>query len=100
MLAFGNRLGQHKKHLPVASRQPFPHASKGRPAMSDHELLFPRRQTRRAFLQLAGTAAVAGVVGKPAIASESTPVKFGSGRFTYTLDEGWGKLPAGMKYGF
>jgi hypothetical protein len=28
------------------------------------------------------------------------PATFGGGRFIYTLDENWGKLPAGMKYGY
>jgi peptidylamidoglycolate lyase len=69
--------------------------------MSDHEYLFPRRQTRRDFLQLAGAAAVACAAGPNLRAAEGKPpVQFGSGRFTYTLDETWGQLPAGMKYGF
>ncbi len=69
--------------------------------MSNHEYLFPRRQTRRDFLQLAGAAAMACAAGPNLLAAdERPPVKFGSGRFTYTLDETWGQLPEGMKYGF
>jgi hypothetical protein len=29
-----------------------------------------------------------------------TRARITSGQWTYTLDENWGKLPAGMKYGF
>jgi hypothetical protein len=69
--------------------------------MSDHEYLFPRRQSRRDFLQLAGAAAVTFAAGSRVQSAETAPpVKFGSGKFTYTLDEKWGQLPEGMKYGF
>lgn len=69
-----------------------------------HEYLFPNRQTRRDFLKWTGAASVAGLASvastAPAADDKSGPVKFGSGKFTYTLDENWGKLPEGMKYGF
>src|SRR5262249_33941989 len=32
--------------------------------------------------------------------AKKAPVTVGAGKWTYTLDEDWGKLPAGMKYGF
>ena len=52
--------------------------------------------TRRQFLQTSAAAlAVAGV----APARETTPVKIGQGKATFTLDSNWGELPAGMKYG-
>lgn len=64
--------------------------------MSDY--LFPRRLTRRSFLKLSAGAALA----TPSVlrAQDKAPVKFGSGKWTYTLDENWGQLPAGMSYGF
>ncbi|HEY2572523.1 MAG TPA: hypothetical protein VGH65_00595 [Verrucomicrobiaceae bacterium] len=60
------------------------------------EYLFPKRQSRRDFMAL-GAATLA--------ASASTlraadPAKIGSGQWTYTLDENWGVLPAGMSWGF
>jgi hypothetical protein len=33
-------------------------------------------------------------------AGATAPVKFGSGKYTFTLDEAWGKLPQGMAYGY
>ncbi|HZZ71465.1 MAG TPA: 6-bladed beta-propeller [Pirellulales bacterium] len=79
--------------------------------MSAPEYLFPRRLDRRHFLQMTGTAAaVAGLSsrglaaapeaaeGQPA--ADKKPVQIGQGQWTYTLDDAWGKLPAGMKYGF
>jgi peptidylamidoglycolate lyase len=71
--------------------------------MSSNEYLFPQRLTRRDFLQVAGTAAVglSAATGHTATADEpKTPTKIGAGKHTYTLDEEWGKLPKGMKYGF
>jgi sugar lactone lactonase YvrE len=65
----------------------------------NHDYLFPARLTRRDFLKT--SAAAAATLAVPAIngAAETAPVKFGSGAFTYVLDENWGKLPEGMKYG-
>jgi sugar lactone lactonase YvrE len=59
------------------------------------ERLFPRRHTRRDFLALGMGAAAAATT-----AADAAPVKFGSGRWTYTLDPAWGTLPSGMKFGF
>lgn len=68
--------------------------------MSD-KYLFPRRLSRRDFLQT--TAAVGAAVSMPALsrAADATPepVKIGTGHWTYTLDPTWGQLPEGMKYG-
>ena len=51
--------------------------------------------TRRTFLQTA-TATTAGLAfANPARAATT----FGEGKMTFTLDENWGKLPAGMNYG-
>lgn len=61
--------------------------------------LFPRRLTRRDFLHASAAAATAMVVGESMAADEKPPVRLGSGEHTYTLDETWGKLPSGMKYG-
>ena len=61
------------------------------------EYLFPQR---REFLKSASAAACGLAFGNLAGAQESKPpVKLGMGKFTYTLDENWGKLPDGMKYG-
>ena len=55
--------------------------------------LFPNR---REFLTTAcGLAAACGVAR-----GADAPVKLGSGKWTFTLDEGFGALPPGMKYGF
>ncbi|HWB01328.1 MAG TPA: twin-arginine translocation signal domain-containing protein [Pirellulales bacterium] len=70
--------------------------------MSD-KYLFPHRLSRRDFLAgsaAAGAALALGPGAESRAAESSTPVKIGSGRWTYTLDDGWGKLPEGMKYGF
>ncbi len=69
--------------------------------MSSNDYLFPRRLTRRDFLRAgAATAAGLAVAGTTSARDASAPVRVGSGRWTYTLDESWGQLPAGMKYGF
>jgi DNA-binding beta-propeller fold protein YncE len=63
--------------------------------------LFPHRLTRRDFLQLTATATAA--LGLPAFTGaqeKKAPVRLGSGAHAYELVEGWGALPAGMKYGF
>src|SRR5438874_1620031 len=65
--------------------------------MLSGDYLFPRRLTRRDFLHTA--AAGLALAGSAAARDASGPVRVGSGKFTYTLDETWGTLPAGMKYG-
>ncbi|MBU6399892.1 MAG: twin-arginine translocation signal domain-containing protein [Verrucomicrobia bacterium] len=69
--------------------------------MHTQAYLFPHRLTRRDFLKLTGTAA-AGLAapGSVSAAEPPAPVRIGSGPWTYTLDESWGKLPPGMHYGF
>ena len=68
-----------------------------------NEYLFPNRQTRRDFLKTSALAATGLALSSPALAETKetkAPVRIGSGYWTYTLDENWGKLPEGMKYGF
>jgi peptidylamidoglycolate lyase len=62
------------------------------------EYLFPKRHTRRDFLAMGATAAAASVLPANAAAAAG-PVKIGEGKWTYTLDENWGKLPEGMGFG-
>jgi hypothetical protein len=67
------------------------------------EYLFPHRLTRRDFFRWTGAAGLAaGLADGSALtaAPKSAPVTIGSGKFTYTLDEAWGKLPQDMHYGF
>jgi len=59
--------------------------------MSDQYLF-----TRRTFLQTAAATTAGLALGTQARAA----VTFGEGKATYTLDEHWGTLPAGMNYGF
>jgi hypothetical protein len=59
--------------------------------------LFPRRLARRDFLWVAAGSAAALTIGAT---TARAGVQVGNGRHTYTLDESWGKLPTGMKYGF
>ncbi len=69
--------------------------------MHSSDYLFPNRLTRRDFLRTASVTAAG--LAAPALAvadDKKEPVRFGTGRFTFTLDENWGKLPTGMKYGF
>ena len=61
--------------------------------------LFPHRLTRRDFLKMSAASAAALAAPQLGRAEDKPPVKFGSGAWTYTLDENWGKLPDGMKYG-
>jgi hypothetical protein len=70
--------------------------------MSEHEYLFPRRLTRRDFLKWTGAAGLAAGTAGLALAADDKkePTKLGAGKQTYTLDDDWGKLPAGMSYGF
>lgn len=63
------------------------------------DYLFPHRFTRRDFLKLSAAFAAAVAAPRSSGAQESAPVKFGNGKWTYTLDEKWGKLPEGMSYG-
>jgi peptidylamidoglycolate lyase len=63
-----------------------------------HDSLFPVRLTRRDFLAGIGAAGAGLALGGSARAAD--PVRLGSGKLTYTLADGWGALPAGMKYGF
>jgi peptidylamidoglycolate lyase len=58
--------------------------------------LFPNR---REFLRTA-TGAVAGFAVAGSALARDNPVRIGEGPWTYTLDESWGTLPDGMKYGF
>jgi hypothetical protein len=62
------------------------------------EYLFPHRLTRRDFLKMGAASAAAATLPQFAHA-ESTPVKIGAGKWTYTLDPSWGNLPDGMNYG-
>ena len=65
--------------------------------MSD--FLFPVKQTRRDFLAASAVTVTAWSLGSHAQA-EQQPVTLGDGKLRFTLDESWGKLPAGMTYGF
>ena len=68
--------------------------------MSERDYLFPCRLTRRDFLRTAGAAAAAGLAaGVWADEPKKAPITLGAGKATFTLDEDWGKLPAGMTYG-
>lgn len=61
-----------------------------------NEFLF----NRRTFLQGAAATTAGAMFATTAIAKdEAKPVKFGTGKATFTLDSDWGKLPAGMGYG-
>ncbi len=71
--------------------------------MSEQEYLFPRKLTRRDFLGTAAAAgaAAAGLLAAGARADEpKKTIALGEGKSTYTLDQDWGQLPAGMRYGF
>ncbi|HXG48550.1 MAG TPA: twin-arginine translocation signal domain-containing protein, partial [Methylomirabilota bacterium] len=69
--------------------------------MNASEYLFPHRLNRRDFLKAAGTAAAtAALPGTVRGAENKPPVRIGEGYWTYELVEGWGELPAGMKYGY
>ncbi len=68
--------------------------------MHTNQYLFPRRLTRRDFLTLSSAAAAG--LALPTIAraeDKKPPVRIGSGKHTYELDDHWGQLPTGMKYG-
>lgn len=77
--------------------------------MSQDRLLFPHKLSRRELLNASAWTAGALVLGGSLFAERrylkaadaaKKPVKIGSGRWTYTLDETWGALPSGMSYGF
>src|SRR5947209_7608251 len=68
--------------------------------MLSGDYLFSRRLTRRDFLHAAAGAAGLALAGSAAARDAAGSVRVGSGKSTYTLDEAWGTLPAGMKYGF
>src|SRR5437660_397772 len=81
-------------------REPGIHSLLRSPMLSN-DYLFPHRLTRREFLwAAAGTAAGLAAAGSAAARDKASPVRLGDGQWTYTLDESWGALPAGMKYGF
>ena len=61
------------------------------------EYLFPHRLSRRDFLWTAA-GATAILSSRAGAADAKLPVKFGAGKYTYTLDESWGKLPQGMQW--
>lgn len=62
------------------------------------QYLFPRRQTRRDFLKAAGLALSVPILTRAD--DPSTKVVIGEGAFRYELDPNWGRLPAGMNYGY
>jgi len=71
--------------------------------MSQSEFLFPQRQSRRDFLAWTGAAVVGSALGATTRLSAEAPeqpVTLGTGKWTYTLDPKWGRLPAGQSYGF
>lgn len=63
------------------------------------DYLFPHRLGRRDFLKLGALAAASTGIPSLARAQSAGSVKIGSGKWTYTLDESWGTLPEGMKFG-
>lgn len=71
-----------------------------------NQYLFPNRYTRRDFIRSGALAATGLALSLPNLAGakdqqeKTAPVRIGSGHWTYTLDENWGRLPEGMKYGF
>lgn len=84
-------------------------------AMHTNEFLFPHRFSRRDFLRAGAALGVTTGLALPgftpgALAAEKRPpqgeppaptgpVRMGSGKWTFTLDPEWGRLPKGMKYG-
>src|SRR5262249_35791970 len=79
---------------PVALPSPEPHP------MNRSEYLFPNRLNRRQLLALGAAAAAAGISTTGRADDAKPPVRIGSGKWTYTLDESWGQLPQGMSFGF
>ena len=73
--------------------------------MSQDRYLFPSRGNRREFFQQIGVAAAGAMAVAPRLggaepATTKQPITLGTGHWTYTLDERWGRLPEGMSYGF
>ena len=69
--------------------------------MHTSDFLFPNRFTRRDFIKMGATAAAGmAVSGLQAAEDSKGSARLGSGANTYEAVEGWGQLPAGMKYGF
>jgi hypothetical protein len=69
--------------------------------MHTNEYIFPRRLTRRDFLKMTGVATASLTLpGLTHAADKKNQVCIGNGQHTYTLDQDWGKLPEGMKYGY
>jgi DNA-binding beta-propeller fold protein YncE len=70
--------------------------------MHTNDYLFPHRLNRRDFVKMTAAAAATAAITVPSLspaAERKAPVRIGTGHWTYELDETWGKLPAGMKYG-
>ena len=69
--------------------------------MQTNEYLFPNRLTRRDFIKWSSTAAAGLAVSVTGTAADAQqPARLGSGAHTYECVTDWGKLPAGMSYGF
>jgi peptidylamidoglycolate lyase len=69
--------------------------------MHTKDFLFPDRLTRRDFVKMAGTVALSmALPDSGATENNKSPVRLGNGSNTYEWVEEWGKLPAGMKFGF
>jgi hypothetical protein len=64
------------------------------------EFLFPSRRQFLTTTAATGAALTAGSYLRAEDKKVADPVKVGSGKLTFTLDEKWGKLPEGMKYGY
>jgi peptidylamidoglycolate lyase len=77
-------------------------AGAGELIMHTNEYLFPQRLTRRDFVKLTGAAA-AGLAAPGCLSdmAERKPgVRIGNGKHTYETVEDWGRLPAGLSYGY
>ncbi len=62
------------------------------------DYLFPHKLTRRDFFAAASVTAAGLTLSAPS-RGRAADVTVGAGNSTYALDENWGKLPEGMKYG-
>ena len=73
--------------------------------MHTNEYLFPHRFTRRQFLKTSAIAFAASSAGTAfcqdaaSLKPTSTPARIGAGPHTYEVDQQWGQLPDGMKFG-
>ena len=63
------------------------------------EYLYPVRRNRRDFLAAAGAMAATVGLGGLSSAREAEETVLGEGSCRFRLDNAWGKLPAGKKYG-